>query len=185
MLEKHEGHIMVEEKKVQSLTGYPQPIAAALWRMQNARERTLEALAMLPEAALDWHAAGLHNSIGTLLYHIAAIEIDWLYDEILRQDWLPEIEELFPYPVRNEAGQLYQVTLPLNEHLARLAQTRQYFLEGLKTISLDDYYHLRAMPHYHVSPEWVLHHLAQHEAEHRGEILTILTLYQAQGQRIH
>ncbi len=173
---------MLEVKQVSPLAGYPAPIASALWQMQNARERTLHALEALPESMLDWQGAGLHNSIGTLLYHIAAIEMDWLLEEILQQGWQPETEKLFPYPVRNQAGQLYPVIgCSLEEHLSRLEQTRRYFLDGFKTVALEDYYRLRTMPNYEVSPEWVLHHLTQHEAEHRGEILTILTLHQSQG----
>jgi uncharacterized damage-inducible protein DinB len=33
-----------------------------------------------------------------------------------------------------------------------------------------DFRRLRHLPKYDVSPEWVLHHLLQHEAEHRGQI---------------
>jgi hypothetical protein len=29
------------------------------------------------------------------------------------------------------------------------------------------------MPDYEVTPEWVLHHLCQHEAEHRAEIAAL------------
>jgi hypothetical protein len=40
-----------------------------------------------------------------------------------------------------------------------------------------DYRRARNFEHYDVTPEWVLHHLAQHEAEHCGEILTIRGIY--------
>lgn len=29
---------------------------------------------------------------------------------------------------------------------------------------------VRSLPYYDVAPEWVLHHLMQHEAEHRSQI---------------
>jgi uncharacterized damage-inducible protein DinB len=35
---------------------------------------------------------------------------------------------------------------------------------------------MRIFPQYEVSPEWVLHHLSQHEAEHRGEIGSAIAL---------
>ena len=63
---------MPEQLTVQPLADYPKPIAEALWRLQDARQRTMKALADLPDAVLDWQGAGLQNSIGTLLYHIAA-----------------------------------------------------------------------------------------------------------------
>lgn len=166
----------------QPLAGYAAPLATALWRLQDGRARTLKALQTVSEAEVDWLAPGLQNRIGTLLYHIAAIEIDWLHEEILQQAWTAEIEALFPYPVRDADGQLHPVLqLPLSAHLERLEQTRAYFLKSLQAVSEADYQRLREFPRYDVSPEWILHHLAQHEAEHRGEILTIRTLYKASG----
>jgi uncharacterized damage-inducible protein DinB len=175
--------IMTEIKDqltVQPLIDYPQPIAEALWRLQDGRERTLDALKDLPEAAVDWQAAGLQNSIGTLLYHIAAIELDWLYSEVLERAWTTEIEDLFPYPVRDDNRHLYPVVnVSLSDHLARLETVRQNLLESFAEITIEDYRRARELPRYDVTPEWVLHHLSQHEAEHRGEILTIRTLYAA------
>ena len=172
-----------DQLTVQPLIDYPQPIAEALWRLQDGRERTLDALKDLPAEVVDWQATGLQNSIGTLLYHIAAIELDWLYSEVLEREWTSEIEDLFPYPVRDDKGHLYPVVnVSLSDHLARLEKTRQFLLDGFNEITLEDYRQTREMPRYDVSPEWVLHHLSQHEAEHRGEILTIRTLYAASTQ---
>lgn len=167
-----------EQLVIESLTDYPQPIAEALWRLQNARERTMRALQDLPQGEIDWQAPGLQNAIGTLLYHIAAIEIDWLYAEVLQREWTPEMATLYCYPVRDDTGRLYVVQgVAFADHLARLEQTRATLLDGFKGMSAEDYRRPRNLPAYDVTPEWVLHHLAQHEAEHRGEILTIRTLY--------
>lgn len=45
-----------------------------------------------------------------------------------------------------------------------------------------DFHRARRLPQYEVSPAWVLHHLAQHEAEHRGELGSILALLRAGNQ---
>jgi uncharacterized damage-inducible protein DinB len=171
---------MQEQLTVQPLADYPQPIAEALWRLQDTRRRTMDALKDLPDEAIDWQATGLQNSIGTLLYHIAAIEVDWLYSEVLEQEFTPELEMLLSYPVREDDGRLFAVKeVHLNRHLSRLDWIRNHLLESFKSITAADYRRPRDLPHYDVTPEWVLHHLAQHEAEHRGEILTIRTLYEA------
>ena len=39
-----------------------------------------------------------------------------------------------------------------------------------------DFRRIRALSDYDVTPEWVLHHLMQHEAGHRGEIGMIAAL---------
>jgi uncharacterized damage-inducible protein DinB len=36
---------------------------------------------------------------------------------------------------------------------------------------MDEFRRPRHLEQYDVTPQWVLHHLIQHEAEHRGQIL--------------
>jgi uncharacterized damage-inducible protein DinB len=55
-------------------------------------------------------------------------------------------------------------------HLERLANSRALLLATLKTITIEEYRRPRPVAHYIITPEWILHHLMQHEAEHRGQI---------------
>ena len=77
--------------------------------MNLIRERTLEDVEGLAVEAHEHTTAEQINSIGTLLYHIADIELDWLYCEILEQDFPKDIMAQFPYGDRDEAGRLVQV----------------------------------------------------------------------------
>lgn len=163
-----------ERLTLEPLPGYPEPIAYDLARLEDARGRTLEAVQGLTQAQLDTPPGGGGNAIGTLLYHVAAIEADWLYAEILTEDFPEDIAALFPIDVRDENEHLSPVTgTPLEMHLNRLGFVRQRLLERLTDMTLDDYRRPRSLPYYDVTPEWVLHHLAQHEALHRGHILTL------------
>jgi len=58
----------------------------------------------------------------------------------------------------------------LAEHLQRLAVVRGLLLDMFEAMDLAEFRRVRALPHYDVTPEWVLHHLMQHEAEHRSQI---------------
>lgn len=146
-------------------------IGRALWCIEDARVRTRERLAGLDPRALDWLPADGVNSIGTLLYHIAAIEADWLYVEALEQPFPPEVEALFPYDVREDGGRLTPVTgRSLAEHDALLDTIRALLLDAYRTMTVEEYRRVRQLPRYDVTAEWVLHHLMQHEAEHRGEL---------------
>ena len=40
----------------------------------------------------------------------------------------------------------------------------------------EDFHRPRILERYNVSPAWVIHHLIQHEAEHRGQIGEIRAL---------
>lgn len=149
-----------------------------LWALDDARQRTLTQLADFPPTYLDWIPPAGENSIGTLLYHIAAIEADWLSAEVREEvPFAPDLAALFPYDVRETTGRLSVVAgLTLAEHLARLATTRAELSRTFRALSLSDFRRVRTLPDYDVTPEWVLHHLMQHEAGHRGEMGLIAAL---------
>jgi hypothetical protein len=44
-------------------------------------------------------------------------------------------------------------------------------------MSTDNFRRARSFPDYDVTPEWVVHHLCQHEAEHRSEIAALQTQF--------
>jgi uncharacterized damage-inducible protein DinB len=156
---------------VEQIPAIDPKIGRALWHLEAARGRLKGTLAGLDETLLDWEPYPGGNSIGTLLYHIAAIELDWLYCEVLEADFPPAVEALLPYPVRDETGRLFVVTaVSLTNHLHRLDTARQILLNVYAKLTLADFRRARELPRYHVTPEWVLFHLTQHETEHRGQM---------------
>lgn len=154
------------------LEGYPVPIGAWLAALEDSRRRTLRALEGLDERTLLRLPAPSANSIATLLYHIAAIEADWLYADVLEgQPFPPELERLLAYDVRDKQGQLTRVeSESLDELLSRLQIIRVQLLNVFKGMSVEEFHRPRRVEDYTVTPEWVVHHLMQHEAEHRGQI---------------
>jgi uncharacterized damage-inducible protein DinB len=138
--------------------------------MQDARRDTLKELEGVPDEALDWAPDERTNTLGTLLYHIALVEDDWLFVDIFEDhDHRENRRDLLPFPSRVEGERLFPVTgMTLREHLERLAAVRASLLERLRPMGAADFHRLRGHPDYDVSPAWVLHHLLQHEAEHRA-----------------
>ena len=162
---------------VKPFANYPEDIGRALWMLEDTRRRTKLALEGTTQQVLDWSHSGQHNKIGTILYHIAAVEMSWLYEEVLQTEFPQEIEHLFPLDMRDDHGQLSILRgSSLAEHFRRLDTARQVFLAAFQEMSLDEYRRLRSFDKYDVSPEWVIHHLMQHEAEHRGQMSEIRTL---------
>lgn len=156
---------------VDTALGDEPAIGQWLWALQDARGRTMDELVDLTDAVCDWMAPDEDSSIGTILYHIAAIEADWLYAEVLEQPFSRDVESLFPYPVRDAAGRLTHVRgVSLKAHLQRLATVRGLTMGVFQHMGLTEFRRVRALPDYDVTPEWVLHHLMQHEAEHRSQI---------------
>lgn len=165
-----------KQLSIEALEGYEPEIGRLLWQLEVTRERTKERLVGLEPAVLD-HQLPNENTIGTLLYHIANVEFDWLYVEVLQAEELPpEVEELMRFPMRDERGWLTMVSgRSLEEHLHVLNRIRQYLLVAYQQMDLADFRRPRHFEAYEVTPEWVVHHLIQHETEHRGQIMTIRT----------
>ena len=154
-------------------------IAAGLGAFEETRLRTWGALEGVSAAELDWNPSveSGTNSLGTLLYHLAAIEADWVYADLVQQ-WPAELAALFPWDVRDAQGRLTVVTgLSLNEHKQRLERVRAFTVEAYAPMSAEAFQQTRSNPDYDVTPEWVLHHLMQHEAAHRGEMGVVRELF--------
>jgi uncharacterized damage-inducible protein DinB len=146
-------------------------IGRALWMLEDCRNRTRQSLANLNPAAVDWVGGFNNHSIGTLLFHIAAIEISWLGIEVAEGKLPKGVWQHFQYEVRDQHGRLTQVIgVSLEDHWRRLDYTRGLLLDFYKPMSLSEYRRPRHLDEYDVTPEWVLHHLMQHEAGHRDEL---------------
>ena len=140
--------------------------------LEHARRDTLHELENVSPQMVDWYPDAPLNSIGSLLYHVALIEADWLLDDIFGVPLSEsELAPWFPLADRDSGGQLTDVTgESLAVHLRRLAAVREDLIERLSPMSVDDFHTPRARERYDVSPAWVVHHLLQHESEHRAEI---------------
>ena len=140
--------------------------------MEDARRRTLAELEGITSDVVDARPPGSENSIGSSLYHVALIEADWLFDDLFGQPLeTTELAPLFPYDVRDEHGMLQGILgVGLDDHLDRLARVRATLRREIGALSLEDFLAVRARDGYDVSGAWVVHHLLQHEAEHRSEI---------------
>lgn len=172
------------------LTMTPLPGAAAevgpwLWAMQETRRGVLQTVSGLEQDALDWRgASGEENSIGSLLYHLALVEMSWLYEDMLLMDPSEEVAALLPHPSRDAEGRLAHVAgETLAQHLGRLAQSRADFLRRMTGMTPTDWHTLREPPgtDYACTPAWVVFHLVEHEAGHLFQIRESLRRWRAGG----
>ena len=140
--------------------------------LEDSRRRTKALVANLDATTLDWTPPGVRNSIGTLLYHIAATEMEWLCVELLEGGGFPPaVAGLLPYGVRDQHGSLVIVRGEDAEaHVTRLDATRRFLLDTIEATDAEAFRRPRATAGGTVTPTWILQHLAQHEAEHRGQI---------------
>jgi hypothetical protein len=162
-----------------------QEVGRWLAALEDCRRDTLRELEQVTPEMVDWYPDGPLNSIGSLLYHIALIEADWAATEILEVgEDRPELEALLPWPDREEASgpgaerHLSRIDgESIDEHMERLAAVRDWVMERLRPMSSEDFHRVRTFDAYDASPDWVLHHLLQHEAEHRSHIAWLRDSY--------
>lgn len=148
----------------------------------DCRARTLAIIEQIPDGLLDVDHPMTGNSIGTLLYHIALIEADWLYVEVLEQGYPPDMQELFPYEDRDANGRLTPVYgATTAEHLLRLRTIREQFVTTYAQFDAEELARPRHLEHYDVTPAWVANHLLQHEAGHRVEIEMLIDWFNRDG----
>jgi uncharacterized damage-inducible protein DinB len=166
--------------QVSPVEGFLPQIGRALWMLEDTRNQTGRILEGIAPEVIDWQPPNNGNSISTLLYHIAIIEMGWLFNEIMQKQMSAAVWEAFPFPVRDETGHLsYVKGVGLDAHFKRMDATRRQLLEVFKHMTLDDFQRARSFERYDVTPEWVIHHLVLHETEHRGEMATIRSLAEA------
>lgn len=166
----------MEVNELRPLFGFDFAIGTALAALQDARQRTLDAVAGLAQDHVDASAHGYPNSIGATLYHIAAIEADWLYADILEEEYPDWMGEWFPHDVREEGGTLSPAPgFSPENHLARLAEVRRHFINDIARLDPSAFNAANGVDDNPSTPQWAIHHLSQHEAEHRGQIQVVRT----------
>ncbi len=139
--------------------------------LKDCRRDTLKELGGIPEELVDVRPSGEGNSVGTVLYHVALVEADWLLADIFGLDVATEEPALLPFTDRDEDGRLTTISgESLGRHIERLSAVRAILLDRLRPMPSSDFHRARERERYDVTPAWVVHHLLQHEAEHRSEL---------------
>lgn len=149
--------------------------------LEDGRRRTLRELELVHDGLLWMRPAALPvHTIGQLLYHVALIEADWVLSEIqeLPESAWPEwMAAAFPIDVRDREGRLSDVPPePMDRALARLGRVRSHTLAVLGGLDDVELHRIRSLAPYDVTPAWAIHHLVQHEAEHRAHVALIRDL---------
>jgi uncharacterized damage-inducible protein DinB len=160
-----------EQRTIQLPGGYDPAIAPWVWALEDTRRRTKQCLDGVAEEVISWSPPEGGNSIGSLLYHLVAIELSYLYEDILEVGWAAELQPLLPYDVRDDQGQLVAVQgEPIADYLQRLDAARALLCQAMRSMTEGDLRRVHNLEDYEITAEWAFHHLMQHEAEHRGQI---------------
>jgi uncharacterized damage-inducible protein DinB len=162
------------------LEGFSPHIAALAGMMDYTRYTTLDAVKNLSVAQLDFRPPGLQNSIGMLLAHMAAVEVDYQVATFEARALNPE--ELERWGPGLDLGSENAAVLsgqPLEHYLETLEKVREKTL--LELAKRDDTWLLEPSP---APEEWggdwnpyfQWFHVMEDELNHRGQIRLIRKL---------
>ncbi len=87
---REQKYVIVDERLNTELE-----IARWLWAFEDTRQSTTAELEGVSSSMLDWSPPNEASSIGTILYHVALIEADWLYTEVLEQEYPLKLSRYF------------------------------------------------------------------------------------------
>ena len=159
---------------VTPLKGYSARIGRYLAMMDDVRSRTLKYVEGLTAEQLSWYPNEKCESIATLLLHIAAVERSWIGEDILRNP-MNEEEWKYAFPIRLGIPQI--TAMSPQYYFTVLEKTRRETKEALRELKEKDL----AREIEPLNPgegneskrftiEWILYHLIEHEAHHKGQI---------------
>ncbi|MCK4971820.1 MAG: DinB family protein [Candidatus Heimdallarchaeota archaeon] len=149
--------------------------------LQEVRERLLSIIDVLAEETLDFTPDERNfETIGTLLFHIAAIEWSWVFEDIdgLEMDY-ENFKHAFALRPDVDIPQLKGKKKQF--YLNQMKEVREEVFQRLTKFSDEDLDNIVETKAYKFSIEWILFHILEHETMHIGQILLLKRLYEKQS----
>ena len=132
----------------------------------TVRRELVKAVQSLTQSQLDWTPPNHPASIGKLLAHIADCEYFWISCVALQKEAKPDFTRF------EKARTLAEIT-------ALLDQYHTVFTEYLNTEDIEDWdriFYLIPQSTEKVSKRWLVWHVVEHQARHRGQIFMLMRM---------
>lgn len=160
-------------------------IALHFAELQALRAPLERCVAGMSVEDLDWTPAAGMNSVGTLLLHSAAVELSWLREEVLGEEFPAAAVELRRHrdAMLGPGGLPPSRGLPLEFYLDQLSAVRastRATLAGFSDQDLASFHRDAGTGNAEFSLRWILYHLVEHMAHHAGQIGLLRHLRRAQ-----
>ena len=174
---------MVEKqirRVIEPTSGFSGEIGIWVSTLDELRRQTRETVAGMTPEQLAWKPPGGGNSVGQLLRHIALVELDWLLTDLLRGAPLPKDA---PALMQLDGAMVDPGLRPLEVFLDSLDYARNLTRKKLAGFGRDEIETTRETKgegvHKVFNVRWILFHLLNHEAQHRGQILAVQRMMKA------
>ena len=155
------------------------PKLAELFSMlTETRKRLFEEIEGLTQEQLDFTPALTKiETIGTLLFHICAVEFSWIYEDIFHEEMIYE-EWKYAFALRETLSPPQLTEQPLSFYIQKLTNLRARLYNTLCKMNDEDLKKVIHSGKNNYTIYWILYHLNQHESVHIGQINFLKRLYQ-------
>lgn len=163
----------IDPYAVDPAPGFAPTVGRYVTMLEDVRRRTLKYVAGLSAGQLSWFPNEKVESVGTQLLHVAAVETSYIQEDIARRPMGPE----------------WKIAFPIRFGIAQVSgKELEYFSKKLETVREETKTVLRRLTDADMSREvapldpgegneqvrytieWILYHLIEHEAHHKGQI---------------
>lgn len=165
---------------LQPEAGLSPALGLALASMDEVREQLRGAVSELTDEQMARRATEGAHSIGALVMHIGEAEWWWMNcivqgHKLTREDFRQPFWDVLEDP-EGFASKKYSAPFCL-ETIGRIRSETRAFLSTRRDEDLENIYsHKRGDRQMEASLRWILHHLVDHEAQHKGQILMLKRL---------
>lgn len=177
---------MLKQVTLHPAAGVSQGIGFSLAAMEEVREQLRNAVREMSDEEIARRALPGAHSIGALVLHIGEAEWWWMNCVIKSHRLTIEDRRLPFWDILKDpdgfAAKGYSTSFCLDTIDAIRLETRE-FLATLKDDDLENVYsHTRGRTTIEPSLRWILHHLVDHEAQHKGQVLMLKRLLGAKTE---
>lgn len=171
--------------------GLSPEIGLALSAMEEVREQVREIVREMPDVELARRAFPNTHPIGALLLHLCESEWWWMQAVVSGRELTDEEKRFVHWDVLKDPTVFDSRASSAEYCLGVLDQVRERTRQVLASFDDRDLERLfsyrRGDEQREVSLRWVLHHLVDHEAQHKGQILLLKRMLAegVMGQRKH
>jgi uncharacterized damage-inducible protein DinB len=177
---ERESRMKLIKKAFPAVEGLTPELARSLAAMEEVRAQLHKAVDEMSVEDLARRAIPGAHSIGTLVLHIGESEWFWLNcvirgrkltDEDRQQPFWDVLKDPEAVPAKNYSADFCLETID------GIRQEMRRFLSSLTDAGLENVYsYTRGSTTMEASLRWILHHLVDHEAQHKGQILMLKRL---------
>jgi uncharacterized damage-inducible protein DinB len=149
-----------------------------LWMLDDVRKELLEGLQGLTKEQLMSAPCEGEYALGAYLLHQCQADA-WWYSVMSGKEFSSELIKKFDYKwfMRGENAKPPEVPLEPEQYIALMEEARDVVrahIRGLKDAELDKEVSFKHKEkEYSMSVRWIIYHLIEHEAHHRGQMFLL------------